>query len=443
MHRPTFNYLKQLEQTQWLSQNEIEQLQLKKLKNLLKIAFEHSSWYRNDIENAKLDLGIDSQLTFTDLQKLPLMDKKTAQENGDSMVWKNVLGGAQLYNTGGSSGAPLIFYFGRWRQASDAAGRMRSRRWFGVGVGDPEVYLWGAPVELDKTDKVKSIRDRLMNQLVLNAFEMSIKNMDAYVDAIKAFNPKCIYGYASSIALLAAHIKDKSVKIKLPRLKVVCTTGEPLYEHERELIQSVFNVPAANEFGSRDIGYTAHESPQGQMLLMSESIIMEVLNTEGKPVAPGENGEAVLTGLCSDAQPFIRYRTGDIVRLSKDSCKGGRGLHVIDQVFGRTTDFVVKSDGTVMHALAVIYVLRAVQGIGEFKFIQHSVDFVEVIIVANTLWNNALESQVQQGLKSRLGKDVEVKVNLVDAIEPEASGKHRYVVSHVALPNGMSFSNVN
>ncbi len=443
MHRPTFSYLKQLEQTQWLPQNKIEQLQLKKLKNLLLIAYEHCPWYRNNIENANLELGIDSQLTFSDLQKLPLIDKKIAQENGDSMMWKDVPGGAQLYNTGGSSGAPLIFYFGRWRQASDAAGRMRSRKWFGVGVGDPEVYLWGAPVELDKTDKIKSIRDRLLNQLVLNAFEMSIKNMDAYVDAIKAFNPKCIYGYASSVALLAAHIEDKNLKINLPRLKVVCTTGEPLYEHERELIQSVFKVPAANEFGSRDIGYTAHESPQGQMLLMSESIIMEVLNTEGKPVAPGENGEAVLTGLCSDAQPFIRYRTGDIVRLSNDSCKEGRGLHIIDQVFGRTTDFVVKSDGTVMHALAVIYVLRAVQGVGEFKFIQHSVDFFEVIVVANTLWNNASESQIQQGLKDRLGKNVEVKVDLVDTIKPEASGKHRHVTSHVALPNGVSFSKDN
>ena len=443
MQRPTFDYLKQLEQSQWLTRQETEQLQLQKLKQLLIVARDHCPWHRNNIENVNLELGPDSQLTFEDLQKLPLMDKKTAQENGDEMVWKDVPGGAHQYNTGGSSGSPLIFYFGRLRQASDAAGRMRAQHWFDVEVGAPEVYLWGAPVELNKTDKIKTIRDRLVNHLFLNAFEMSVRNMNKYTAAIGEFNPECIYGYASSIALLASHIKDRRIKIRLPRLKVVCTTGEPLYDEQRELIQSVFKVPAANEFGSRDIGFTAHESPQDQMLLMSESIIMEVLDADGNPVAPGENGEAVLTGLCSDAQPLIRYRTGDIVRMSDETCREGRGLHVIDQVIGRTTDFVVKADGTIMHALAVIYVLRAVQGVGEFKFIQQSVDFVEAVVVPNTLWTDESEQKIRQGLKERLGEDVEVKVNLVDEIPPEASGKYRYVVSHVPLPNGVSFSHTS
>ncbi len=443
MHRPTFSYLKQLEKSQWLSKAEMEKLQLHKLQKLLNIAHTHCPWHRNNIENARLELGSDTPLSLEDLKKLPLMDKAIAQQAGDDLHWKGVPGGAQLYNTGGSSGSPLIFYFGRWRQASDAAGRMRARQWYGVEVGAPEVYLWGAPVELNKTDKIKTIRDRLVNQLVLNAFEMSVKNMDAYASAIQAFNPECIYGYASSIALLAAHITDNSIKINLPKLKVVCTTGEPLYADQRELIQSVFKVPVANEFGSRDIGFTAHESPQGQMLLMSESIIMEVLDSQGNPVAAGESGEAVITGLCSDAQPFIRYRTGDVVRMSTEVCKQGRGLQVIDQVFGRTTDFIVKADGTVMHALAVIYVLRAVPGVAEFKFIQHTVDFVEVMIVPNPQWSDLAVQQIQQGLKNRLGENVEVQVNLQSTIPAEASGKHCYVVSHVPLPTAVSFANNN
>lgn len=440
MQRPTFSYLKQLEQSQWLPREEIEKMQLRKLKELLTVARDHCPWHRDNIEQARLDLHPDSELTFQDLQKLPLLDKKIAQENGDRMVWKEVPGGAHIYNTGGSSGTPLIFYFGRWRQASDAAGRMRARQWFGVEVGAPEVYLWGAPVELNKTDKIKALRDRLVNHLFLNAFEMSAANMDAYIKAIAAFNPECIYGYASSIALLASFIRDKGRKLSLPRLKAVCTTGEPLYDDQRQLIQSAFGVPAANEFGSRDIGFTAHESPEGQMLLMSESIIMEVLDSEGKPVQPGESGEAVLTGLCSEAQPLIRYRTGDIVRLAREGCKAGRGLQVIDHLLGRTTDFVVKEDGTVMHALAVIYVLRAVPGVGEFKFIQHSLDLVEALVVPNRLWTGEAEGKIKQGLKSRLGEDVEVKVNLVDEIAPEASGKYRYVVSHAPLPPGVSYS---
>ena len=128
-----------------------------------------------------------------------------------------------------------------------------------MGPGDPEVYLWGAPVELNKTDWVKTIRDRLINQFVLNAFAMSPARMDDYLDALVRFRPRCVYGYASSLALLAAHALGRGRRLGLPELKVVCATGEPLYDHHRKLIQEVFGVPVANEFGSRDIGFTAHE----------------------------------------------------------------------------------------------------------------------------------------------------------------------------------------
>jgi phenylacetate-CoA ligase len=433
MKRPTFDYVESLERTQWLTRAEIERLQMEKLGALLRIAVKHSPWHAERIEAAGLDLsGKRSELTFEELRRLPVMTKQDARLNVERIRWADVPGGTHPYNTGGSSGEPLLFYFGRWRQASDAAGRIRARRWWGVDVGDPEVYVWGAPTELKKADRIKTIRDRLLNQLVLNAFDMSPANMDAYLDAIRQFHPKCVYGYASSVALLAARARAKGVRLSLPDLRVVCTTGEPLYPHQRALIEEVFGAPVANEFGSRDIGFTAHETSRGQMLLISESIILEVLDPGGCPVAPGELGEAVMTGLCSDAQPFIRYRTGDMVRMSGASCKEGRGLHVLDEVIGRTTDFVVRPDGTIMHALAVIYVLRAVDGVAEFKFIQHTERDVEVLVVPSPAWSDAARLQVNAGLAARLGAEVRIAVRLVDSIPPESSGKHRYVVSRVA-----------
>ena len=429
--RPTFGYLASLEKSQWMTRECIESLQIEKLRALLVVAHAHSPWHRSRMDDA--GLRPDSLMSLADLRKLPCMTKQQAAANSAGLVWPDVPGGAFKYNTGGSSGQPLIFHFGRQRQASDAAGRMRARRWWGVQPGQPEVYLWGAPVELNKTDWVKTVRDRLINQLVLNAFAMTPTRMDQYLDAIEAYKPHCLYGYASSVALLAAHAVDRKRKPRLPQLKVVCTTGEPLYEHQRNLIREVFGVPVANEFGSRDIGFTAHETPEGQLLLMSESILLEVLDDAGDPVAPGELGEAVMTGLCSAAQPFIRYRTGDMVRLSAEPDCSGRGLHVLTEVVGRRTDFLVREDGTIMHALAGIYVLRGTEGVAEFKLIQHALRDVEVMIVAGPRWNAASAQAIDMGLRQRLGDDLRVCVRLVDDIVPEGSGKHRYVVSHVPL----------
>ncbi len=438
MRRPTFAMLAEIERTQWLSRAELEAYQTGRLNRLLQTALAHSPWHAERLRAAGLEATLrDGAVTLADLARLPTMTKRDARENAEHLVWRGVPGGVFPYTTGGSSGEPLIFHFGRERQASDAAGRMRARRWWGVAPGERETYLWGAPVELNKTDRIKTLRDRLVNQMVLNAFAMSPERMDAYLDALVAWQPKCLYGYASSVALLAAHADARGRALHLAALRVVCTTGEPLYSHQRELIGRVFGVPVANEFGSRDIGFTAHEAPGGQMLLMSESHVVEVLDPDGNPVAPGEAGEAVITGLTSAAQPFIRYRTGDVLRMSMEPAMGGQGLHVIAEVSGRQTDFVVAADGRLMHALAVIYVLRAVPGIAQFKCIQHTVERMEVLVVPDAAWKDAARQAVVSGLRARLGDTLAVELRLLDDIPPEASGKHRYVVSHVPLADAL------
>ncbi|MEW6590394.1 MAG: phenylacetate--CoA ligase family protein [Pseudomonadota bacterium] len=436
MRRPTFARLAELERTQWVSSDAMAAYQAKRLNGLLRTALDHSPWHADHLRAAGLDAAVRAgEATLADLARLPTMDKRDARENVERLVWRGVPGGVFQYTTGGSSGEPLIFYFGRERQAADAAGRLRARRWWGVAPGEREVYLWGAPVELNKTDRIKTLRDRLVNQLLLNAFEMSPARMDDYLQAIERWNPKAIYGYASSLALLAAHAEGRGLRPKLPALRVVSSTGEPLFPHQRELIERVFGVPVSVEYGARDAGLMALESPDGVLLQMSETHIVEVLDDAGQPA---EEGEAVITSLVSQAQPFIRYRTGDVVRRSGRADPGGRGLAVFDAVVGRQTDFIVAPDGRIMHALAVIYVLRAVPGVAQFKLIQHAPDRIEVLVVADARWSDAARDAVLQGLHARLGTAVKIELRLQDAIAPEASGKHRYVVSHVRLQGGLS-----
>lgn len=431
--RPTFALFRELERTQYLTRAEIEMLQTSRLNVLLAVALEHSPWHAERIRVAGLESAVKSgKIALGHLPALAMMDKRDARMNVEAIVWRAVPGGVYRYNTGGSSGEPLIFYFGRSRQASDAAGRMRARRWWGVEPGDREVYLWGSPVELNKTDRIKAIRDRLVNQLLLNAFAMSKQNMDRYLEAIRAWRPKAVYGYASSLALLSAHAQSRGVTLGNPALRVVSTTGEPLFPHERELIERVFGAPVSVEYGARDAGLIALESPEHKMLQVSETHIVEILDAAGNPAS---EGEAVITCLTSEAQPFIRYRTGDIVRRSDDTSIGGRGLHVLEAIVGRKTDFIVAADGRVMHALAVIYVLRAIAGVSQFKVIQHAVDRLEVQIVPDHQWDDAARDAVVVGMRDRLGPDLQVDLKLQDDIAPEPSGKHRYVVSHVPVAN--------
>ncbi|MDZ7782430.1 MAG: hypothetical protein U5K56_05625 [Halioglobus sp.] len=127
----------------------------------------------------------------------------------------------------------------------------------------------------------------------------------------------------------------------------------------------------------------------------------------------------------------MRYRTGDVGSLSAASCPCDRGLPLLEEIEGRTTDFIRAPDGTVVHGLALIYVLRELPEIEEFKIVQESLTKIRLLLVTSSRDREALEVSVRDQFRRRLGEAVAVEFDYVDKIEREATGKFRYVVSHV------------
>jgi phenylacetate-CoA ligase len=140
----------------------------------------------------------------------------------------------------------------------------------------------------------------------------------------------------------------------------------------------------------------------------------------------------VVTHLATHDFPFVRYRTGDIGVLDERPCACGRGLPLLAEVRGRSTDFVVATDGTRMHGLALIYVLREMPEVAAFKIVQETRERVRVLVVPAAGWSAASEAAIRTGLQARLGRAAQIDVQLADRIPAERSGKYRYVVSHVA-----------
>jgi phenylacetate-CoA ligase len=305
-------------------------------------------------------------------------------------------------------------------------------RWWGVDIGDPEIVVWGSPIELGAQDRARLIRDRLLRTKLLPAFEMSEAKLDEFVAQIRAMRPRMIFGYPSALAHIAQHAKGRGQRLDDLGTKVAFVTSERLYDHQRDQIAEAFGCRVANGYGGRDAGFIAHECPEGGMHISAEDIVVEIVGPSGEVLPAGEAGEIVVTHLATREFPFIRYRTGDIGILDDRACACGRGLPMLREIQGRTTDFVVAEDGTVMHGLALIYVLRDLPGIATFKIIQESQRRVRVQVVSVAALDPALEARIAEGIRKRLGSGVEVSVECVDEIEPERSGKFRYVVSQVA-----------
>lgn len=426
----TVRIRREMEKTQWLSENELEALQISRLKAFLVDVKQHVPYYQGLFEQLQFDPeGIRS---LDDLQFLPLTGKPLIREFSEALKADDAIGLAS-FNTGGSSGEPLTFYIGNKRVSHDVAAKWRATRWWGVDIGDTEAVIWGSPIELGAQDKIKLIRDKLLRTHLIPAFEMSPAKIDGFIQQIKALKPAMLFGYPSALAHIAKHAENTGQRLDDLGIKVAFVTSERLYDHQREKIQQVFSCPVANGYGGRDAGFIAHQCPAGNMHITAEDIIVEIVDTDGQLLPDDEAGEIVVTHLATRDFPFIRYRTGDVGVLSNELCQCGRGLPLLKEIQGRTTDFIVAHDDTVLHGLALIYVLREINGIDSFKIIQHSIDDTCVQVVKNQHYSPDSELKIQTEFKQRLGEHVNVTVEYLTEIEKEKSGKFRYVISHVQV----------
>jgi len=421
---------RQMEQSQYWPEARLRELQLERLRTLLQRVQAKVPYYRDLLRELGFDPLRDLQ-SLDDLRRLPLTDKATIRQAGERMKAEDAVGLAR-FNTGGSSGEPLIFFIGKERVSHDVAAKWRATRWWGVDIGDPEIVVWGSPIELGAQDRMRAWRDRVMRTRLLPAFEMSGPKLDGFVDAIRARRPRMLFGYPSALSHIARHARGKGQRMDDLGVKVAFVTSERLYDEQRQQIEQTFGCPVANGYGGRDAGFIAHQCPEGGMHITAEDIIVETIGADGQPVARGTPGEIVVTHLATGDFPFIRYRTGDVGVLGTEPCRCGRGLPLLKEIQGRSTDFLVAQDGTVMHGLALIYILRDLPQVKAFKIVQESLQHTTVQVVLEGALDDALRDKIVAGFRARLGAGVDVTVEQVAQIAPEKSGKFRYVISKVA-----------
>jgi len=418
-----------LEQSQWWDRERLEAQQVARLHALLQHAANHVPYYRDLFSRIGFEAG--EVRSIADLSSLPFLAKADIRANLEALKSDQ---GRRLIrsNTGGSSGEPLIFFLGEERVSHDVAAKWRATRWWGVDIGDPEIVVWGSPIELGAQGHLRAVRDSLMRTELLPAFEMSEEKLDDFIARIRRRRPKMLFGYPSALAHIARHAARRGVAMDDLGVKVAFVTSEKLYEEQRGEIERTFACAVADGYGSREGGFIAHQCPAGGMHITAEDIVVEVVDDTGRTLGPGHAGEIVVTHLASGDFPFIRYRTGDVGVLRDRKCDCGRSLPLLTEIQGRTTDFVVARDGTVMHGLALIYVVRDVPGVRQFKVIQETLDRTRVLLATDRDFREVDVETIRGGIGTRLGADVRVEIERVAEIPRETSGKYRFVVSHLA-----------
>ena len=430
--RPSFRILGELLESERWPVERLRQLQLERLQALVRSAYAHTPYWR-ELMDAQ-GIRPEEIRTLDDLRRFPLLEKNTLRRRREEMVWREEGQRVQLVRTSGSTNEALEFYTSSTREAHINAARMRGHEWVGVRRGEKELYYWGSPVELSKQDRIKRVRDWLINDGLTNGFEVTPERVRGYYQRWLEWRPKCIFGYPSTFALTVTMAEGLGLDLKELRnrgLSVIITTSEMLSDVDRQLIAEGFGVPVRDSYGLREAGLIGHECEHGTMHCMDEQVLLETIDSETLEPTEGE-GELVVTNLVGSAFPVIRYRTGDIVTLSRETCACGRNLSSIKISGGRAVEFVVTKAGKWVVGYSFIYIARSVPGIVKFQVVQEKIGEIHIRLAVDDRFPADGSEQVKNKAAQRLGGDDAILVEIVDDIAPARSGKYRPVISKVA-----------
>lgn len=423
-------YLKQLKKSQFWPKEEIEKLQLKKMKNLVSYAYKNVPYYKKMMDENQLH---PSDITdFNNFKKIPILHKNQIRQNLDDLISADANRETIRKDfTGGSTGEPLVIYRDKNYSEYAKADQYRSYEFSGYRQGDKIARLWGAHRDAPQTSFLGQIQQKINRTLFINTFNIYEKDMENIIKKLETFNPDYLLGYTSSLYFFAKFFEKNNITNIRP--KSIISSAETLYDYQRRLINKSFCAPVFNHYGCREVGAIACECNQHNGLhLLAENQYVEIIDRAGESCDNGEIGKIIVTNLNNYSFPLIRYEIGDMARKSKiDHCNCQRGLPLLDEITGRTIDNFIFSRGEIIHGGYFHMLFYNVKGVKHFQIIQEKIDKILIKIVKSHEFNENEINQIIKTIKKDLGEDIEIVLNYFEEMDTTPTGKCRVTISKI------------
>jgi phenylacetate-CoA ligase len=421
----------ELTKSQWLKPEEIERIQKKRLRALIIHSYENVPFYNKVFKG--LALKPDDIKYKEDLKKLPLINKDIIRANFEDFKARNFKSHKPIERTtGGTTGEPLKYYSDKIEHSVFWADLWRAWSWAGWDIGDRRATIGGSRPA--GSGFRSFVRSRFMERnLSLSSFEVNYEAMQIHVEKLRKFRPKILRGYPSSLYLFTKYMNES--KVRNIGVGSVITISEQVYPHQRKAIKQAFGCEVYDNYGCPDGGVVACECEEHEYHLNSENAIVEIV--KGNEVsAAGEEGEMVSTNLVRYAMPFIRYRTGDMGKVSgtKPNCK--RGLEILDSILGRTNDYILLPSGNLLAAVNIASVFNEISSqihIRQYQVVQEKRDELLILVVEDEGFSEKDSEIISNSLKEHIAEEMEITVKQVDDIPLTVSGKRRSVISKLKV----------
>lgn len=423
--------LYQMEQSQWLSDEQLQARQQGQLALLLKHAWDTSPGYRPRLESAGYDPALPHDHSIW--SAIPVLKRSDLQQEHASLVSRAVPGSHGVVFTvesSGSTGSPvqalgtdLTRFF--W-QATTLRDHFWHRRDFngslfairpdrGSRDGIVTQQGWGPPVDV------------LMSSGPMWLMHSS-SAVEEQFDRLCEVRPDYLMTLPSNLrelSLLAARHGTRPVGSEIR------TFGESVSDELRELVRESFGVPLVDIYSASETGYLALQCPLGGCYhVNAETILLEVLNDDGMTCQSGEVGRVVVTSLHNFALPLIRYEVGDYAEVG-GPCLCGRGLPVLTRILGRVRGMATAPDGARFWPSFPGEAWMHVAPIRQLQLVQTGKDSIVVTYAMERELNGDEERLLTAALRTSLGFNYRMDCRRVERIPRSPNGKFEDFISQM------------
>jgi phenylacetate-CoA ligase len=420
----------QLQLSEKLSAPELLQLQSQALASLVAHHVRHTPSFAARLRRSRLTATDVSSVAG--LSKLPSLSRREIQDLGNSFHSRQVPPDHEpvgTTSTSGSTGQPVTVRKSIQCRLYWAANTARDHRWNGRDVTGRLLSIrptiparsegdWGFPMaSLGRTGPALGLPTAM--------------DLAEHLRNIDEFQPQTLLVFPN---LLGGLLDEWERRGKAPpALRHIKTVGETVRAELRERALRICALPIEDSYSSQECGVIAVQCTTGELYhVMAESVVVEVLDAAGQPCQPGQSGRVVVTDLHNFASPMIRYEIGDVA-VRGGSCTCGLQLPALQSIMGRDRNLLARPDGSRRYPIIGFHEFQKVADVLQFRFIQHSLHQIELIVHTRIALTAAQEAALADIVRNALDYPFEVRVTRVAApLQRSAGGKFEDFISKVS-----------
>ena len=367
------------------------------------------------------------------LLELPIVDKKQYVENSEDFLSELICKDDVVWEfTSGSTGQPLSICKSKRERIIQGWTLQTNRRENGLALDGSIMIRFHNYVNESANKEILKEPVLINGQIYFPVLYFNDGNIKKLCQLLQRYEKVWIYGTPSQVFKLCDLLNEG---FPLEKITYIELFGEVLFGHQKERILSTFKCPVRNMYGCHEVWAIAYECACGNMHILENNVILEILDKNGKNVGYNKEGEIVITILDQRTMPFIRYRIGDRGIIRKSECLCGKTSDILELSAARIADDILMKNGKRISSIIFLHVLMLVNQekviIKQFQIYQRDYMKFEIFIVTSlNQEKKKIETIFCQVLTDVLGGKVELDFKYVENIAINSqTGKQKYFFS--------------